>query len=123
MPSAVDGVLGTLEVSSFSLVCADLERFVSADNATWTAFLKVQLGFVSKSTYIDPTPGTNCTVWTVTRWLTKALWKSIAPAGLEATAKAFAAAMAPFPAPMPARYPSPGGLAVALDTPIVNASG
>ena len=131
LPSSVDGVLGSLEASSFRMVCADLDRFVQADNSTWTAFLKKQLGFVSKSTFIDPAPsgggggsgGANCTVWTITRWLTRELWKSIDPAGLEATAEAFAKAMAPFPAPMPQRYPTAAGLDVAVDTPTVNASG
>jgi hypothetical protein len=100
-----------------------LNLFVQADNATWTAFLRQQLGFVSKATLVDPAPGDNCTVWTITRWLNRELWKSIDPSGLEATAAAFAKALAPIVAPAPQRYPTAAGLDVIVDAPTLPPSG
>jgi hypothetical protein len=64
-----------LEINSFAIKCSELGRFVAADNATWTAFLRTRVGFVSKQTLVDPAPGPNCTVWTVARWLSHTMWK------------------------------------------------
>lgn len=77
-----------LEINTFEVNCSEVSSFISADNATWTEFLRGQLGFISKTTTLDPRPGPDpkvCTVWTFTKWLSREMWGAIPPAGFATT--------------------------------------
>jgi hypothetical protein len=112
-------------------------RFFDADNATWTAFLKKQPGFIRKYTMLvaQPPPpppdiaGANvpaptCQVLTYIEWESRELWKSISAAELNQVDIAFQNAWnndadfteESYPAPVPKPFPADGnGLQVESD--------
>jgi hypothetical protein len=49
VPSPVSAV----EQLELEIECGSLDRFYAADNATWTAFLAKQQGFVSKTVTVE----------------------------------------------------------------------
>jgi hypothetical protein len=117
-----------------------VQRFLSADNATWTAFLKMQPGFIRKYSMLvaQPPPTTTtttsvgagtismptCQLLTYIEWESSELWKSIAVTALERVTAAFQNAWKnhnnndndPSPAPIPQPFPASGnGLQVESD--------
>ena len=105
----------SLEVNVFQVNCSDVARFIDADNQTWTGFLRMQLGFISKTVYIDPHMGSAnnagiCNVWTMTLWLSGQLWHAIPGPELARTAERFAKVFGRDVTPH--RYPSAAGLDV-----------
>eukprot|EP00039_Didymoeca_costata_P000097 m.44103 g.44103 ORF g.44103 m.44103 type:complete len:976 (+) comp10049_c0_seq1:208-3135(+) len=103
------------EENYFNISCSQVAAFVKADNMTWNKFLSQQLGFVRKFTLVDPqTNGTSCTVWTITEWLSRDLWKSISPSDLASTQAKFVSIFGSSPALH--RYPTSLGLDVVTQT-------
>lgn len=75
--------------------CSSVARFVEADNTTWTKFLAAQVGFARKLTLTAPREadaaiGSNCSVYTMTLWLSRQTWAAIPGADVARTAAAFA---------------------------------
>ena len=78
-----------LEILAFDGVpCGDsVARFAQANNATYTAFLRKQQGFVARETLVDDHSSSatvrleagspNCTVWTRTRWSDMAAYEAV----------------------------------------------
>mmetsp|Transcript_9439 Transcript_9439/g.15315 ORF Transcript_9439/g.15315 Transcript_9439/m.15315 type:complete len:513 (-) Transcript_9439:114-1652(-) len=87
-----------VEVLRQSLPCSDREHFLDVDAKIWTSFLQQQDGFLSKQTWESPEDSsmgttTNCTLWQVIHWASRAQWKAIAPVDLEKTDDEFIAQM------------------------------
>ncbi len=70
-----------IELLKQNLFCTDVKRFLQADSAIWTSFLRTQRGFVSKDYWMDPHNSRdmtgNCTVYQHVTWQTRELWKAI----------------------------------------------
>ena len=67
---------------------ADVAAFVTADNATWTAFLNTQPGFVRKVSLLEKN-GSQCFVWSRTMWATRRQWEAIPSEALAEQAQKF----------------------------------
>lgn len=93
-----------LESLRFEVPSANLDTFVAADKATWTAFLSTQDGFGGKLTTFNTTANATVEVFTYVMWESYDLWKSIDPSELMRTNQEFAEAYgpnAPTPTPIP----------------------
>ena len=102
-----------------NLSCANVSKYIAADNETWTAVLKAQPGFVRKHVAVDSyTKATSmCSLYIEMYWTSYALWKSFPTALLEKTDAAFVEA---YGAEVPEEpYPvasDPNGMSVLLNT-------
>jgi uncharacterized protein (TIGR03792 family) len=108
-----------IETLFVHISCKDVDRFIAADNSTWTSVLKRQPGFVRKLTAIDPDDtGANCTVYNQVFWSSRTLWKSVPDPVLKETDKAFSKAYgSPVPVhPYPPTNSSNNGLTVLFNT-------
>ena len=53
-PATEGATAPAAEVNAFDVNCTAVEDFLRADAATWTPFLRAQLGFLDKLTLYDP---------------------------------------------------------------------
>lgn len=107
--------------------CSDVARFLAADNASWTAFLRTQPAFVDKVTLLEPNtvtvdppthayPGAphTCRVHLMVLWASRVAWKSIPSATLQAVQASFVRDYG-LNAPVLTPFPTAAGLDVAVN--------
>ena len=108
-----------LEVCRLEVRCEDVDRFFVIDNATFTAFLRQQPGFIEKRQLASPAPDPsgNCSMWSHTWWSSRATWHNVPVAGIMAAQARFVKALGY--APRLTRWPpGPNGLDVFSEAPI-----
>ena len=81
-----------IETLTISIPCDRVEKFVWADNETWTRVLQTLPGFVQKTMTIDPNTAnaSECTLWNFILWESYELWKSVPASVLKDTNDAMA---------------------------------
>jgi uncharacterized protein (TIGR03792 family) len=83
LPPFTSPVTTVIELLNINVPCKNVDKFLWADNETWTKVLKLQPGFVEKIVTVDPTTRGNntastvCTIWKYILWESYALWKSV----------------------------------------------
>ena len=111
--------LPAIETLRVNVSCANVNKYLAADNVTWTAVLKTQPGFVRKHVAVDPHTKTTstCSLYIEMYWASYALWKSFPTVLLEETDAAFVKAYGTEVPEEP--YPfaaDPNGMSVLLNT-------
>ncbi|MBF2034042.1 MAG: TIGR03792 family protein [Leptolyngbyaceae cyanobacterium T60_A2020_046] len=80
-----------VEWLKFRVPADQRERYIQIDDEIWTAALRGYPGFLSKETWIDPNDDES--VIFVIHWRTRAEWKAIPEADLQAIDHRFQAAL------------------------------
>ena len=133
-PPFTSPVTTTIELLNIQIPCNNLNKFLWADNETWTKVLEKQPGFVEKIVTVDPTTinvskansvengnddtttTTTCTIWNYVIWESYDLWKSVPSQVLIDTDNAMTKLYGEFIPVMPYPMNNKNGLKVLYDT-------
>jgi len=116
-----------MEVLAIVIDCDDVDKYISADNASWTAFLSQQPGFVRKRVMVERPANLGaggrqqCTMWGQTWWSSRALWKAVPSAGCATAQARFVELFGS--APSVRRFPSADGLDILVTANSIRLSG
>jgi len=83
-----------MEILTATVRCDEVDKYLAADSATWSAVLAQQLGFVQKAVALDPATsnGTHCSLWNFIIWESLPIWKSVPGSVLAETGRAMSKA-------------------------------